>query len=453
MSNALHRKVHVTSLGCPKATVDTEVMVGLLRDKGWELTDDPEAADAHLVNTCSFLQSSTQESVDAILEMAQFKQDDPGRKLIVAGCLPSRYGKDLVEELPEVDTFLGTSDIHRVADAITGGLPDRAYIRHGHSHLYEDTAASRRPMTRGATAFLKLAEGCNRACTFCIIPTIRGKQRSRPVDDVLAEARRLADQGIRELVLVAQDLTSYGTDLGDKRSLVTLVDGLEAIDGIDWIRLMYAYPWNVSDDLLDRFRAGGKLLRYLDMPLQHISDRILRDMRRNVLKDQQRRLLGRLREIDGMVLRTTFIAGFPGETDAEHQELADWLQEVRFDRVGVFAYSEEPGTPAASRDDQVEVAVREARRDALLAIQQPIHRAHMQAQIGTTQRVLVDGLSDEHDWVLAGRTAGQAPEIDGEVLLDLEDVTDLDIRPGMMVDVEITQAADYDLGGRVIGEA
>jgi len=450
MSDAPHRKVHVVSLGCPKATVDTEVMIGLLERKGWALTDEADEADAYLVNTCSFLQSSTQESIDTILELAQHKQVDASKKLIVAGCLPSRYGDELVEGLPEVDTFLGTSDIHRVADAIAGQLPDRAYIRHGYSHLYEDTDGARTTITQGATAFLKLAEGCNRVCTFCIIPQIRGKQRSRPIDDVVAEARRLAEAGVKEVVLVAQDLTSYGTDLGDRKSLVQLIDALEQVDGIQWIRLMYAYPWNIGDDLLDRFRAGGKLLRYLDMPLQHISERILKDMRRNVLRDQQRRLLARLREIDGMVLRTTFISGFPGETDAEHAELADWLQEVRFDRVGVFAYSPEPGTPAAERPDQVPVEVREARRDALLAIQQPIHRAHMQALVGTRQRVIVDGPSEEHAWVLAARTSGQAPEIDGETLLDLDDPT-LDVQPGMMVDVEITQAADYDLVGRVLG--
>ena len=447
MAATAPRKVHVVSLGCPKARVDTEVMVGLLDREGWSLSDDPDDADAYLVNTCSFLQSSTEESIETILELAQHKADKAGRKLIVAGCLPSRYGAELATELPEVDTFLGTSDIHRIAEAVTGSLPDRAYIRHGYSHLYEGTSDARAILSQGATAFLKLAEGCNRTCTFCIIPTIRGKQRSRPVDQVVAEARRLADAGVKEVVLVAQDLTSYGTDLGDKRSLVTLIDALEQIDGLAWIRLMYAYPWNVSDDLLDRFRAGGKLLRYLDMPLQHISDRILKDMRRNVLRDQQRRLLARLREIDGMVLRTTFIAGFPGETDAEHRELCDWLGEVRFDRVGVFAYSEEPGTDAATRTDQVPVHVREARRDHLLEIQQPIHRAHMQALVGTTQRVIVDGPSAEHPWVLSARTGGQAPEIDGEVLLDLDDPT-LDVQPGMMVHVEITGAADYDLVGQ-----
>lgn len=443
------RKVHVVSLGCPKATVDTEVMVGLLRDKGWELTPDAEGVDAYLVNTCSFLQSSTQESIDTILELAQHKAIDPARKLIVAGCLPSRYGTELADEMPEVDTFLGTSDIHRVADAIAGQLPDRAYIRHGYSHLYEDTATARTPITRGATAFLKLAEGCNRTCTFCIIPQIRGKQRSRPIPDVVAEARRLADSGVKEVILIAQDLTSYGTDLGDRRSLVRLIDELEAIDGLAWIRLMYAYPWNIGDELLDRFRAGGKLLRYLDMPLQHISDRILKDMRRSVLRDQQRRLLARLRDIDGMVLRTTFIAGFPGETEAEHQELCDWIQEVRFDRLGVFAYSEEPGTDAAARPDQVPEAIREARRDALLALQQPIHAAHMQALVGTTQPVIVDGPSEAHPWILAGRTPGQAPEIDGEVLLDLEDAP-TEVEPGQLIHVEITQAADYDLAGRVV---
>ena len=438
------RKVHVVSLGCPKARVDTEVMVGLMNAEGYALTGDADDADALVVNTCSFLESATQESVDTILEMAKVKAAKEGRRLIVTGCLPSRYGADLVKELPEVDAFLGTSDIHRIADAVTGRLPDRAYIRQGLSHLYDGIEDQRVTTTRGASAFLKIAEGCNRTCTFCIIPQIRGKQRSRPIPVVVEEAKRLAAAGIREIILVAQDLTSYGTDLGDKRSLVLLLQQLEAIEGIAWIRLMYAYPWNFTDELLALIAASDKIVRYIDMPLQHIADRVLTDMRRSVGRDAQRRLLGRLREIDGMVLRTTLIAGFPGETDAEFQELHDWIREVQFDRLGVFAYSQESGTPAGDRKDQVPRKVREQRRDALLATQQEIHRERIARLVGQTFDVLVDGPSAEHGWVMEGRYYGQAPEIDGVVLLSA-DSADAVLEPGTFVRATVTAVSDYDL--------
>jgi ribosomal protein S12 methylthiotransferase len=444
------RKVHVVSLGCPKARVDTEVMVALMDKGGFALTDDPTQADALVVNTCSFLQSAVKESIDTVLEMAQFKQGHPGRKLIVTGCLPSRYGEELVKELPEVDVFLGTSDLHRITEAVQGTLPERSYIRQGYSHLYEDLEGERTVTTRGATAFLKLGEGCNRTCTFCIIPAIRGRQRSRPIPVVVQEARRLAGLGIREIVLVAQDLTSYGTDLGDRGSLVKLLRELEAIDGIAWIRLMYAYPWNFTDELLDLIRQSDKVLRYVDMPLQHVSERILTDMRRSVQREAQMRLLSRLREIDGMVLRTTFITGFPGETDEEFAELVAWTKEIQFDRLGVFAYSREPGTPAGARKDQVPKRVREARRNELLEVQQGIHRQKMAAMVGREVDVLVDGSSEEHGWVMEGRYYGQAPDIDGTVVLSVED-PDVDVAPGRFVRARITAHSEYDLLGTVGG--
>ncbi|HMV66890.1 MAG TPA: 30S ribosomal protein S12 methylthiotransferase RimO [Myxococcota bacterium] len=444
------RKVHVVSLGCPKARVDTEVMLGLAKQGGWVLTDDPAEADALVVNTCSFLESAVKESVDTILELGQHKAARPGTRLVVTGCLPSRYGAELVDELPEVDTFLGTSDIHRIGEALGGELPDRAYIRQGYSHLYEGIDDARVTTTRGATAFLKLAEGCNRTCTFCVIPAIRGRQRSRPIEAVVEEARRLAGAGIQELVLVAQDLTSYGTDLGDRRSLVRLLRELEQVD-VRWVRLMYAYPWNFTDELLDLVASSDKVVRYVDMPLQHVNARVLADMRRNIQRDAQRRLIARLREIDGMVLRTTFITGFPGETDAEFRELVDWVEEVQFDRVGVFAYSQEAGTPAGDREDQVPKRVREARRKELLGVQQGIHRARLASLVGRTFDVLVDGPSEEHGWVLEGRYYGQAPDIDGVVALSVED-PDAVVEPGRFVRATITAASEYDLVGTVGAE-
>jgi ribosomal protein S12 methylthiotransferase len=441
------RKVHVVSLGCPKARVDTEVMVALARKRGWELVGEADAADAIVVNTCSFLQSAIDESVDTIDEMAAVKAKG-GQRLVVTGCLPSRFGGELAAELPDVDTFLGTSDLHRIADALDGGLPDRAYIRQGWSHLYEDLEGERLVTTRGATAFLKLGEGCNRTCTFCIIPQIRGKQRSRPIPVLVDEARRLADQGTKELVLVAQDLTSYATDLGDRRGLVQLLEQLEKVDGIDWIRLMYAYPWNFTDELLDVIRGSDKVLKYVDMPLQHVNERVLKAMRRNTTRDAQMRLLDRLRDIDGMVLRTTFITGFPGETDAEFEELVDWVEHVRFDRVGVFAYSEEHGTDAAALPDQVPEEVREERRDALLEVQQGIHREKLAGLLGRNLDVLVDGPSEDYEGLLEGRYYGQAPDIDGVVLLSIQD-PDADVEPGRFVRAHVTAHDDYDLVGSV----
>ncbi len=436
------RKVHVVSLGCPKARVDTEVMVGLAQERGWQLVGSAEEADAIVVNTCSFLQSAIDESIETIEEMAEHRAR--GAKLVVTGCLPSRFGPDVADQIPEADVLLGSSDLHRIADALDGLLPNRAYIEAGASHLYEGIDQDRVLTTRGASAYLKLAEGCNRTCTFCIIPAIRGKQRSRPIDVVVAEARRLADLGVKELVLVAQDLTSYGTDLGDKRSLVRLIDELEQVEGIAWIRLMYAYPWNFTDELIERLGAGRKLQPYVDMPLQHVSERVLSEMRRNISRGAQRKLLARLREVPGMVLRTTLISGFPGETDADHQELLDWVREVKFDRLGVFAYSEEPGTPAGDRTDQVPLELREARRDEILAVQQAIHRERIEALVGTDVQVLIDGESEAYEGLLEGRYYGQAPDIDGVVLLSIRD-PELDLRPGHIVTAHVMAHDDYDL--------
>lgn len=436
------RKVHVVSLGCPKARVDTEVMVGLARQRGWELVGSADDADAIVVNTCSFLQSAIDESIETIEDMAEHR--GRGAKLVVTGCLPSRFGPDVADQIPEADVLLGSSDLHRIADALDGLLPERAYIQAGASHLYEGIDDDRVLTTRGASAYLKLAEGCNRTCTFCIIPQIRGKQRSRPIEVVVEEARRLVDLGMKELVLVAQDLTSYGTDLGDKRSLVRLIDELERLDGLAWIRMMYAYPWNFTDELVERLGAGGKLVPYVDMPLQHVSEHVLTEMKRNISRDAQRRLLTRLREVPGMVLRTTLISGFPGETEADHRELVDWVREVRFDRLGVFAYSQEPGTPAGDRPDQVPEDVREARRDEILEVQQGIHREKMIAMVGRDIEVLVDGLSESYEGLLEGRYYGQAPDIDGVVLLSIRD-PELDLRPGDLVRAHVMAHDDYDL--------
>jgi ribosomal protein S12 methylthiotransferase len=442
------KKVHVVSLGCPKNRVDSELMIGLMRSDGYILVDAPEDADVLVVNTCAFIESAKEESIDTILEMADHKASGTAERLIVTGCMAQRYGDELSREMPEVDVFLGTNEFKRINAAIRNELPDRTYITYG-SALYtsdEDRVNS----IRGGSAYLKIAEGCNRTCTFCIIPKIRGKQVSRPIDDLLREARMLGAAGVKEVNLIAQDLTSFGVDYGNRAALEDLLVGLEDVPGIEWVRLHYAYPWNVTDRLLGIMRDSNKVVPYMDMPLQHISDNILKRMRRNVKRDAQRALIARLRDIPDMVLRTVFITGFPGETDADFAELMAWADEVQFDRVGVFAYSPEENTDAFEMDDQVPTEIAEARRDALMEQQQAISRSKNQALIGSKMRVLVDGMSKEHELVMEGRHYGQALDIDGVVYLSFEDGA-APVTPGQFVDVEIDDASDYDLVGVVRG--
>ena len=441
------KRVHIVSLGCPKNRVDSELMIGQLQAEGYTVSPDPEDADVLVVNTCAFIDSAKEESIDAILEMAQHKEAGSAQRLIVTGCLAQRYGAELERSMPEVDTFLGTHEFGRIGAAIRAELPERAYIREG-SYLYS-ARDSRVNTVRGGTSYVKVSEGCNRSCTFCIIPRIRGRQVSRPVGDVITEAEALGQQGVREVILVAQDMTSYGIDYGDRRALVKLLQGLDEVESLDWVRLMYMYPWNFTDELLETIVKSERVLPYIDMPLQHISAPILKRMRRNIKRDAQRELLARLRQVPGMVLRTTFIVGFPGETDADFRELCDWVEEVEFDRVGVFTYSREENTPAGQMDDQVEPHVMEERRDHLMAIQQEISERKNQQLVGQRLQVLVDGVSDEHEYVYEGRYYGQAPEIDGVVYLSYDEGAEL-ASPGSMVEVEIEEASAYDLKGWVI---
>lgn len=435
------KNLYLVSLGCPKTRVDSEVMLGLLRKEGWQLTAEPGDADAILVNTCAFLQSSIEESIDEILDCADYKSGRC-RKLVVAGCLPSRFEKELSElkaELPEVDAFLTTNqlpDILKVLGPAKYPDPDDFYL-------------SRELEGIQSYAYLKVSEGCNRRCSFCAIPLIRGRQVSRPLNSLVTEARQLADSGVRELVLVAQELTGYGTDIGMKDGLLRLLDEIEPIDGIEWIRLMYTYPWNFTDSLIGRL-GKGKVLPYVDIPLQHVSQHLLDDMRRHVTQAEQDRLLRRLREIPGMVLRTSLIAGYPGETEADVDELEQWIREIRFDRLGVFSYSAEPGTSAGERAEQVPESERELRRDRLMAAQQEIHAEKMNEMLGQTLKVLVDGVSPEHELITEGRYYGQAPEVDGKVYLSYENC-DRDVADtGEFVEVEIIEASEYDLVGRVL---
>lgn len=440
------KRVHIVSLGCPKNRVDSELMIGALRNDGYTLVDAPEDADVLVVNTCAFIESAKEESIDTILEMSDYKASGSAERLIVTGCMAQRYAGELQAELPEVDTFLGTNEFKRITSAASGKLPDRAYVTYG-SALYTSDE-TRVNTVKAGSAYLKIAEGCNRTCSFCIIPKIRGKQVSRPLEDLIAEARLLGASGVKEISLIAQDLTSYGVDLGKRGQLEELLMRLEDVPGIEWVRLHYAYPWGFTDRLLEIVADSNKVLPYVDMPLQHIADGVLKAMRRNVKRDAQRDLIRRLRDVPGMVLRTVFITGFPGETDADFQELCDWAEEVEFDRVGVFAYSREENTTAYDLPNQVPQAVAEERRDHLMELQQGISRRKNEALIGTRQKVLVDGLSAEHELVFEGRHYGQALDIDGVVYLSFEDGAPM-VTPGTFVDVEIDDATEYDLVGVV----
>lgn len=447
-----HKRVHMISLGCPKNRVDSEVMVGLIqKDGSFELVGSPEEADIVVVNTCGFIESAKQESIDTILEMIDLKTEGRLEKVVVTGCLSQRYSKELVKEIPEVDTYLGTQTFPLITRALKGELKDREYIQPG--SFLMDSEVARTNTIRGGTAYLKIAEGCSRSCSFCIIPTIRGKQRSRTIEDVVLEAKRLGQSGVKELVLVAQDMTSYGIDLDPKMNrdyLERLLRRLDTdADGIEWVRLLYMYPWNFTDELIDIMGGSNKILPYVDMPLQHINARILKSMKRNVQRDKQYDLISRLRKMEDLVLRTSFIVGYPGETDEEFQELYDWVKEVEFDRVGVFTYSPEENTIAAELSDQVEEHVKHERRDALMALQQEISLRKNQEWIGQVTDIIVDGVSEEHEYVIEGRHYGQAPEIDGVVYLSFDYGGEVPT-PGSIVEVEIRDASAYDLTGIVL---
>ncbi|MGM0558098.1 MAG: 30S ribosomal protein S12 methylthiotransferase RimO [Myxococcota bacterium] len=453
MAEEKRKKVHMVSLGCPKNRVDSEVMVGMIQDEGeYDMVGTPDDADIVVVNTCGFIEDAKRESIDTILEMVERKNVGLLDKVVVSGCLSQRYSGDLENEIPEVDAILGTKTFTAINDALKGELAEKTYVQPG--SFIMDHEVSRTNTIRGGTAYLKIAEGCSRNCSFCIIPTIRGDQSSRTIDDVVAEARRLGKSGVKEIILVAQDMTSYGIDLDPRNNqdyLVRLLRRLEEEDlnGIEWVRLLYMYPWNFTDELLELFQEGERLLPYVDMPLQHINARILKSMRRNIRRERQAELIDRLRAVDDLVLRTTFITGYPGETDEEFQELYDWVEHVEFDRVGVFTYSPEEDTPAAEMDDQVPHEVAVERRDALMELQQEISLRKNQEWVGYNTEVIVDGVSEEHEAVLEGRHYGQAPDIDGVVYLSFDYGGDMPT-PGDIVEVEITQATEYDLGGIVI---
>ena len=440
----------IISLGCPKNLVDSERMLGLLQLEGYQMVPESEGADFVIVNTCGFLQAARQESLDTIREMVRLKKRGLVRGVIVAGCLAERNRESLLEECPGVDQVVGLfgrDEICRAAERVVGGVTEqRTIFRPAPVAALVDRDRLR--LTPRHVAYLKISEGCSRLCTFCSIPKIRGKHVSKPLDQVVEEAEQLVADGARELVLVAQDTTSYGADLEGAPRLAALVKRLIDIHGLEWVRLMYLYPMHFTDELFEVLSCAPKLLPYLDLPLQHINDKILRRMNRRVGRAETERLVDQLRHrIEGLVLRTTMITGFPGETEGQFEELLDFVRQRRFERLGVFAYSREPDTPAARLPEQVAPKVARARRDRLMAAQQEIAFAWSESQIGRPLEVLIDRCMPGQQDAYVGRSYADAPEVDGVVY-----VTGGDLAPGQIVPCEVVAARGYDLVAVATGD-
>jgi ribosomal protein S12 methylthiotransferase len=465
-------KVGMISLGCPKNLVDSEVMLGLAERAGHTLTSDAHQADVLIVNTCAFIDKSKQESIDAILEMAALKKTGACQRLIVTGCLAERYRDELKDQIPEIDALLGTGEVpeivralgHKGSDPLAthGGQTPSAVPMTLHrraskhqplggraelpTYIY-DADTPRRLATPSHYAYLKVAEGCDYTCAFCIIPRLRGHYRSRPAAEIVREARQLASRGVKELLLISQDTTFYGNDLGERGALARLLRELNRVDGLEWIRLLYLYPTTIDDAMLDVMAESDTVCKYIDLPLQHASDTVLKRMRRPGTRKSYERLLTNIRtRMPGAALRTTFIVGFPGETEADVAELEGFLDTVGFDHVGIFTYSHEEGTAAGGWDDDVPAATKRKRRDRLMVRQRGIVGTAQQARIGSRVRLVVDGPSPEHELVLRARLSTQAPDIDPLVYLTECDPSTFS--PGQFLEAEVVGARDYDLLAR-----
>ena len=439
-------KILFISLGCDKNLVDTEVMLGLLASRGYEMTDDEAQADVIVINTCCFIHDAKEESIQNILEMAEYKKQGKIRALIVTGCLAQRYRQEIIDEIPEVDEVLGTTAYDKILDAVDAALAGE------HSVMLSDLDALPLPDTKrlvttgGHFAYLKIAEGCDKHCTYCIIPKIRGNFRSVPMEHLLKEAQELADQGVKELILVAQETTLYGKDLYGEKSLHILLKKLCKISGIRWIRILYCYPEEITDELIRVMKEEPKICHYLDLPIQHANDTILGRMGRRTSKQELVDIIGKLRsEIPDICLRTTLITGFPGETKEQHEELMEFVDEMEFDRLGVFTYSPEEDTPAAEMPDQIDEEVKLDRQADLMELQQEIAFDNAQDMVGREVLVMIEGkVADENAYV--GRTYRDAPNVDGLIFIN----TDEELLSGDFTRVKVTGAIDYDLIGELL---
>lgn len=443
----INMNILLVSLGCDKNLCDSEAMLGLLRANNYNITNDEQEADVVVVNTCSFIHDAMEESINTILEMAQLKQ---GRLkyLIVTGCLAERFKEEIFDEIPEVDACLGTASFDKIVEVIND-LEEKDKIA-----VFEDLGRlplvdTKRVITSGTfMGYLKIAEGCNKFCTYCVIPHIRGRYRSVPMEKLITEASYMASQGIKELILVAQETTCYGIDLYGKKSLPKLVKEIAKIEGIEWIRLMYCYPEEIDDELIELFATEEKLCKYIDMPLQHSEDSILKRMGRKTDKESIKSVIAKLRaKCPDIAIRTTLISGFPGETEEEHNNLLEFIDEMEFDRLGVFTYSREDGTPAATFDNQVDEELASNWRDEIMELQQEVSLDKNQELVGTIQKVIIEGYSPEDD-VYVGRTFRDAPNVDGMVFVEC----DYELISGTIVDVMIKEAGPYDLIGGIVDE-
>lgn len=451
-------KVYLKSLGCPKNRVDAEHMLGIAQSDGHELVDNAKDADTLIINTCAFINEAKEESIDNILQLAQIKENfGHDKKLIVTGCLAQRYGNELEQEIPEVDYFLGTSDYSAIKNVLEENNKKSSLIGLNYKKTNKNLVTKelafieRYDLPRINTlssysAYMKISEGCDNACAFCIIPKLRGKQRSRSIEDLVKEAEIFAKSGVVELNLIGQDLTAYGFDLENRPTLGDLLKALSSVEGIKWIRQMYAYPRSFKPQYYEAF-AHSNVLPYIDMPLQHGSANVLRNMRRGGSKERLTNIIKGLRDnIPNLVLRTTMMVGFPGETHEDFLQLMDFVKENRFERLGAFRYSNEENTDAYDFSEQVEESVKEERYSALMELQKSISKENMEAMIGTVQEAIVTGLSSEHEYLLEGRLWSQAPEIDGITYIS----SYKSLKPGQIVKIKITQASEYDLVGEVI---
>jgi ribosomal protein S12 methylthiotransferase len=465
-------KIGMVSLGCPKNLVDSEVMLGLAQQQGHELTRDAADAEVLIVNTCAFIDKAKQESIDTILEMAEHKKSGACRRLIVTGCMAERYRDELRAEIPEIDAVLGTGEVPEIVGAIrANGAPgakgavipllrsngepipllDPSHPSHLPTYIY-DADTPRMLATPRHYAYVKIAEGCDYKCAFCIIPTLRGHYRSRPHDSIVREAESLAARGVKELLLISQDTSFYGIDRQERGSLARLLRALNRVDGLEWIRMLYLYPTTIADDVLDAMADSEKVCRYIDLPLQHASDAVLKRMKRPGTRGSYEKLLDRIRtRVPAVSLRTTFIVGFPGETEADLTQLEDFVKTVRFDHVGVFTYSHEEGTSAHQLTDDVRAATKTARRNRLMKVQKRIVGETQKARIGRRVRLLVDGPAAEHELVLRARLESQAPDIDA--LVYLTECNPAEFTAGQFLEAEIVGSRGYDLLARPVQSA
>ncbi len=447
------KTVYFTSLGCSKNLVDSQVMLGYMGLDGYKIAVDPKDAEVIVVNTCSFIDAAKKESVETILDMADYKNPENGscKALVVSGCMAQRYAIQLESELPEVDLIIGTGEYNKITMLLKamqdGKLEKKSFVEiPKFIHTEYDPRLNTSPFY---TAWLKISEGCNRNCTFCIIPKLRGKLRSRTVESLVNEAKNLASTGVRELNLISQDLSDYGVDLDDSNKLFNLLEGLEKVDGIDWIRLFYFYPDELTDEVISKMASSGKINKYLDMPVQHFSDSVLKRMNRSITGDRIHNRINKLKEkIPNIILRTSIIVGFPGETEEDFNLLLEGIKKAKFSHLGIFRYSDEEGTPAFKLGPKVPQEVIDERFDQLFETQQEIVRELNLNYIGKVIDVMVEGEHEETELLIVGRHQGQAPDIDGKVLIN--DLDGVEVKIGDLVKVEITEALDYDLVGKIV---